>query len=80
MCYDNEPSLSNLNTGHRSRDRMIVGQPPMQSVPVTTIIVSSNPTQGIQHYVLMCVGDLRQVCGFFPALHFPPPIKLTAKL
>ena len=80
MCYDNEQSLSNLNTGCRGHDRMIVGQLPMQSVPITTIIVSLNPTQGIQHYALKCVSDLRQVCGFLPALHFPPPIKLTTKL
>ena len=76
MCYDNEQSLSNLNTGCRGHDRMIVGQLPMQSVPITTIIVSLNPTQGIQHYVLKCVSDLRQVCGFLWILGFPPPIKL----
>jgi hypothetical protein len=86
MCYDNEQSLSNLNTGCRGHDRMIVGQLPMQSVPITTIIVSLNPTQGIQHYVLKCVSDLRPssmnpqfkpgdhrekfVCTLDPRIHF----------
>ena len=44
-------------------------QLPMQSVPITTKIVSSNPT-----YVITFVSDLRQVGGF---LRFPPPLKLT---
>ena len=37
----------------------------MQSVPIITNVVSSNPTHGevyaIQHYVIKIVGDLRQV-------------------
>jgi hypothetical protein len=53
-------------------------QLPMQSVPITTNAVSSNPVHGevysIQHYVIKFVSDLRQVGGF---LRFPPPIKLT---
>jgi hypothetical protein len=40
----------------------------LQSVAITTNVVSSNPTQGkvysIQHYVIKFVCDLRQVCGF----------------
>jgi hypothetical protein len=40
----------------------------MQSVPITTKFVSSNPVHGdvysIQHYVIKIVGDLRQVGGF----------------
>ena len=51
----------------------------VQSVPITTNVVSSNPVHGqvysIQHYVVKFVSDLRQVGGF---LRFPPPIKLTA--
>ena len=39
---------------------------------ITTDVVSSNPTQAIQHYVLKFVSDLRQVGGF------PQPIKVTA--
>ena len=52
---------------------------PVQSVPITTIVVSSNPVYGemhsIQPYVIKFVNDVRQVGGF---LQFPPPIKLTA--
>jgi hypothetical protein len=40
----------------------------MQSEPITTNVVSSNPAHGelysIQHYVIKFVGDLRQVGGF----------------
>ena len=61
--------------GRRGRDRM-------QSVSITTKIVSSNPVHGemysIQHYVIKFVSDLRQVGGFLRVLRFPPPIKLTA--
>jgi hypothetical protein len=38
-------------------------------VPITTSIVSSNPTQP-QHYVIKFVSDLRQVGGFFRVLRF----------
>jgi hypothetical protein len=42
-------------------------QLPMQSVPITTKVVSLNPTHGevysIQHYVIKFVSDLRQVGG-----------------
>jgi hypothetical protein len=42
----------------------------MQSVPINTNVVSSNPTYGevysIQHYVIKFVSDLRQVGGFLP--------------
>ena len=40
----------------------------MQSVPITTEVVSSNPVHGevysIQHYVIKFVSNLRQVGGF----------------
>jgi hypothetical protein len=40
----------------------------MQSVPMTTNVVSSNPTHSevhaIQHYVIKLVSDLWQVDGF----------------
>ena len=36
-------------------------QLPMQPVPITTNVVSSNPAQAIQHYVIKFVSDLRQV-------------------
>ena len=38
-------------------------QLPMQQIPITINVVSSNPTQGIQHYVIKFVSDLRQVGG-----------------
>ena len=41
----------------------------MQSVPITTEVVSSNPTYGDK-----VVSDLRQVSGFLQVLWFPPPI------
>jgi hypothetical protein len=53
----------------------------MQSVPITTKVVSTNPSHGevysIQHYVIKFVSDLQQVGGH---LRFPPPIKLTATM
>ena len=40
-------------------------QLPVQSVPITTKVVSSNPVHGemysIQHYVIKFVSDLRQI-------------------
>jgi hypothetical protein len=53
----------------------------MQSVPITTKVVSLNPAHGlvyfIQHYVIHFVSDLRQVGGFLRVLRFPPPRNLT---
>jgi hypothetical protein len=65
---------------------MIVGyldlQLPVQSVPITTKVVSSNPTHdaygevySIQHYVIKFVSDLWQVCGFLPGT----PVSSTYK-
>jgi hypothetical protein len=57
---------------------------PVQIVPITTKVVSLNPTHGevylIQDYVRKFVSDLRQVGGFLRVLRFPPPIKLTATI
>ena len=69
----------------RGNDRMIVGlQIPVQSVPITTKVVSSNPVHGevysIQNYVIRFVSDFRQVGGFLRVLEFLPPIKLTATI
>ena len=51
----------------------------MQSVPITTNIVSSNPTHdevnSIQHYVIKFVSDMRKVGGFLRVFRFPPLIK-----
>ena len=50
----------------------------VQSMFITTKVVSSNPVHGevysIQHYVIMFVSDFRQVDGFLRVLWFPPPI------
>ena len=59
-------------------------QLPVQSVPITTKVVSSNPVHGevylIQHYVIKFVSDLPQIGGFLLVLQFPPPIKLTCTI
>ena len=56
----------------------------VQSVPITTTVVSSNPIHyevySIQHYVIKFVSDLRQVGGFLRVPRFPPPKKLTATI
>jgi len=56
-------------------------QLPVQSVSITTRVVSSNHTHGdvysIQHYSIKFVSYLQQVSGF---LRIPPPIKLTATI
>ena len=55
-------------------------QPPMESVPITTNVLSLNPAHGevysIQHYVINFVRELLQVGGFLMVLQFPPQIKL----
>ena len=64
--------------GRRGRDCMVVGfKLPMQSVPITTNVVSSNLDQG---EVIKFVSDLRQVGGCLWVLRFPPPIKLTSTI
>ena len=55
----------------------------LQSVPITTKVVSSNPVHGEVysiHYVIKFVSDLPQVGDFLRVLRFPPTIKLTAKI
>ena len=49
-------------------------QLPVQSVPITTTVVSGE-VYSIQNYVIKFVNELQQVSDF---LRFPPPIKLTA--
>ena len=64
------------------RDRILDLQLPVQSVPMTTKVMSSNPLHGemysIQHYLIKFVRDLRQIGGFLWVLRFPTPMKLTA--
>ena len=56
-------------------------QLPVQSVPITTNVVSLNPVHdevySIQHYMIKFVIDLRQISGYLRVLWFTPPIKLT---
>ena len=56
----------------------------MQSVPITTNFVNSNPVHGkvysMQHDVIKFVSDLWQVSGLLRELQFPPPIKLIIRL
>ena len=72
--------------GRCGHDRMVGGfmTTCMQSVHVTTKVVSSNPIHGevylIQHYVIKFVSDLRQVGDILQIFLFPPPIKLTATI
>jgi len=59
-------------------------QLPVQSVPITINVVSSNPADdevySKQHYVIKFVIDLRQVSVFLWVLWFPPLIKPTATI
>jgi hypothetical protein len=64
----------------RRMNRMVIGLLPMHSVPITTNVVSSNPTHAIQAYVIKFLSDIPEVGGFLRVLQFPPPIKLTATI
>jgi hypothetical protein len=59
-------------------------QLPVQSVTMTTNVVSSNPVHAevysIQHYVIKFVSDLRQVSVFLWVLRSPPLAKRTATI
>ena len=51
----------------------------MQSGPITTKVLSLNPTHSKVYsinYVIKFVSDLLRICGFLQVLWFPPPIKL----
>jgi hypothetical protein len=67
---------------YTQRERLI-NVIPMQLVPITTNIVSTNPAHGvvysIQHYVIK-FSDLRYLEEFFWVLRLPPSIKLTATI
>ena len=53
----------------------------IQSVPITSKVVSSNPVHGemysIQHYMIKFDSDLRQIGDFLRVLRFPTPVNLT---
>ena len=59
-------------------------QLPVQLMPITTKVVSSNPAHAevylIQHQLIKFVSVLRQVGDFLSVLQFSPPIKLTTKI
>ena len=63
VLYVYHLNTSSLSGGPLGRDHMVV-----QSVPITTKVVSSNPVHGevysIQHYVIKFDSDLQQVGGF----------------
>ena len=69
--------------GRRGRNGMVVG------FTTTYAIIAyhhwcyefeSRSGRGVQHYVMKCVSELRQVGGFLWVLQFTPPIKLTATI
>jgi hypothetical protein len=76
--FNNKYSMCGIQTHSFS------GELSVQSVPITTKVVSSNPAHGevysIQLNVINIVSDLQQVSGFLWVLRFPPPIKLTAAI
>jgi hypothetical protein len=61
-------NISVISCIHRGRDRMVVDLLPVQSMPITTKVVSLNPVHGevysIQHYVIKFDSDFQQVGGF----------------
>ena len=60
--------IHNNTRGRHGLDRMDLQQS-MQSVPITTNVVSSNPAQcemySMQNFVIKLVSDLLQVVVFF---------------
>jgi hypothetical protein len=56
-------STGTVDIGENQPEVFLHIQLPMQSVPITTYVVSSDPTQTIQHYVIKFISDLRQVCS-----------------
>ena len=72
--------MINQKTVRGRRDRMVLDLLlPMQSLPITTNVVSSNPVHGEVYSIQLCVikfvSDLRQVCGFLPGT----PVSSTNK-
>ena len=77
MC----PNLKSVSVS-RSRDRMVVGFTTTYAISFYhhQHVVSSNPNQAIQRYVIKFVRDWRQVGGFLRLVRVPPLIKLTATI
>ena len=75
MSYDVYVHVYNISFEHKL---------PMQSVPIATKVVSSNPIHGemysMQPNVIKFDSDLRQVSGFLPGTPVSSPIILTATI
>ena len=53
--------------GRRDRNRMVVGFTTTYAISAITtdaVVLESRSEQGVQHYVIKFVNDLRQVGGF----------------
>ena len=55
-------------------------QLPRCNQSLSPLMLESRSGQGVQHYVIKIVSDLRQVGGFLWVLQFPPQIKLTTTI
>ena len=66
--------------GHRGRDHMVVGFTTTYAISAYHHWCFEFESQGVQHYVIKFISDLRQVGGFLQVLRFPPPIKLIAMI
>ena len=69
--------------GRRGRDRMVVGFTTSYAIGAYhhwCCEFEFRSGQGVQHYVIKFVSDLRQVGAFLRVLSFPPPIKLSATI
>ena len=83
--FENNTCLLFLLEMSRGRDRMVHVVGSTTTYAIRTYYhccceFESRPGQGVQHYVIKFVGDLRQAGVFFPVPRFPPPIKLTTKI
>jgi hypothetical protein len=82
LLYPPQPhkvELFHFRGSHGSDGMVLDLHLPVESVPLTTKFVSSNPVHVNvysiqQHYVIKFVSD------FLRVLRFPPPIKLTATI
>jgi hypothetical protein len=56
----------------------------VQSVAITSEVMSSNPAHGevysIQQFVIKFASNMQQVGGFLQIPRFPPPINQTATI
>jgi hypothetical protein len=69
--------------GRRVRHLMVIGFTTTYAIGVChhwCCDFESRAGQGVQHYVIKFVSDLRQFGGFLRVLWFPAPIKLTAMI